>query len=87
MRLRLAESLFAEVLRRAQQRAGDARRVAGVGADDDVLERGHVGEETDVLERAGDPGLGDVVRLAADERDVIEADVAARWAGTRRSRS
>ena len=48
-----------------EQRAGHARPVPGVGADDDVLQRGHLAEQPDVLERAGDAELGDLVLLAA----------------------
>ena len=43
-------------------------RVVGVGADEDVLERRHVGEEPDVLERARDAELGDLELLALAER-------------------
>ena len=66
----LPTPLLAEVLRGCSSSApGHARRVAGVGADHDVLERGHVREQADVLERAGDARLGDLVGLAGPTID------------------
>src|SRR5438552_119102 len=50
-------TLLAAVAGRADQGARDARAVAGVGADDDVLQGGDVGEQADVLERARHPRL------------------------------
>ena len=52
----------------AEQGAGNAGPVAGVGAHHDVLECRHLREEPDVLERAGHPELGDLVRLLAGDR-------------------
>ena len=45
----------------AQEGGPEAFLGAGVAADEDVLQDGHVGEEADVLEGAGDACLGDEV--------------------------
>ena len=45
-----------------------------VHADEDVLERGHLGEEADVLERAPDPERGDRVRRLVGDVDAVEHD-------------
>ena len=60
----------------AEDGAGHARAVAGVGADHDVVQRGHVGEQADVLERAGDAEPGDLVGPAPGEVGAREPDLA-----------
>lgn len=47
----------------AQEGRPEAFFGAGVAADEDVFQDGHVGEEPDVLEGAGDAGAGDEVGL------------------------
>src|SRR5436309_1591373 len=50
-------ALLATHVRRAEDRARDARLQTAVHADLDVLDRRHAVEQADVLERAGDPRL------------------------------
>lgn len=64
----LAALVFSAVVAGAAEDGGeDAFLGAGVAADEDVLQDGHVGEEPDVLEGAGDAGLGDEVGLGRQE--------------------
>ena len=62
----------------AQERGPEAFFGAGVAADEDVFQDGHVGEEPDVLEGAGDAGLGDEVGFGRQDGALV-ADLCPRW--------
>src|SRR5438046_514955 len=53
------------------QDVAQAERDAGVHADQNVLDRGHVAEEPDVLERPADAERGDLIGTETDERAAL----------------
>ena len=59
-------------LRRAEDAAEDPALQAGMHADEDVLERGHLLEEADVLERPADTALGGGARRRAGDVPAVE---------------
>src|SRR5579859_2625671 len=71
-----AVALLGPVPWQPQHGARHAGAVPGVGADHDVVQRGHVGEEPDVLEGAGQAQAGDLVGPAAGQVDTGEAGLA-----------
>ena len=52
----------------------DQRVAVALGADHDVLERGHRAEQADVLERAREPGDGALVRGQRGDVDAVDED-------------
>ena len=56
----------------------DQRVAVALGADHDVLQRGHRAEQADVLKRAREPGAGALVRGQGGDVDAVDEDRARR---------
>ena len=73
-------TLLPPVPRGAQQRARHRGAMPRIGADDHILQRGHLAPQPDVLEGARDAQPGDLVTLAPADRFPVEHHGAGRRA-------